>query len=103
MGELRHVAIHVRAPEQVIGFYRDADRLRVVGRPADGRASVSSGGRQHYELLLVAAPAVGDVGSPRQRPYHTAWRVGEGVTALRQAQPRLEAPVSRSMAPPTTA
>lgn len=90
MIELGHVAIRVRDLEQAIRFYRDAVGLREVGRLAGGRAAVLSGGRQHHELLLVAAPAVSEAGSPRQPLYHTAWRVGEGLNALREAKARLE-------------
>jgi catechol 2,3-dioxygenase len=91
MVELGYVAIRVRDLEQGLRFYRDAVGLRVVGRLAGGRAAVLSGGRQHHELLLVAAAALSEAGSPCQPLYHTAWRVGEGLDALREAKTRLDA------------
>lgn len=55
MVELGHVALRVRDLEQSIDFYKQAVGLKLVGRIGGGWAAVLTGGRQHHELLLVAA------------------------------------------------
>jgi catechol 2,3-dioxygenase len=90
MTELGHIALRVRDLDAAVAFYRDAVGLRVVGTLGEGRAAVLTGGRQHHELLLVSAPNL-EPPTPRQPLYHLAWRIGEGLDALRAAKARLDA------------
>ncbi len=90
MVELGHVALRVRDLERSIDFYKQAVGLDLVGRIGGARAALLTGGRQHHELLLVAAPSMDAGASPRQPLYHVAWRVGEGLDALRAAKERLD-------------
>jgi len=90
MVELGHVALRVSELERAIDFYQKAVGLKIVGRIGGGRAALLTGGRQHHELLLAAAPSMDAGASPRQPLYHVAWRVGEGLDALRAAKDRLD-------------
>ena len=90
MVELGHVALRVRELERAIDFYQQAVGLKIVGRIGGDRAALLTGGRQHHELLLVAAPAMHAHASTRQPLYHVAWRVGEGLDDLRAAKDRLD-------------
>ena len=66
MVELGHVALRVRVMERSIDFYKQAVVLKLVGRIGGTRAAVLTGGRQHHELLLVAAPTMDAGASPRK-------------------------------------
>jgi catechol 2,3-dioxygenase len=90
MVELGHVALRVRELERAIDFYRRAVGLTLVGRFGGGRAAVLTGGSQHHELLLVAAPSLEAGKSSSQPLYHVAWKVGLGLDALRAAKGRLD-------------
>lgn len=63
MVELGDVALRVRDLERSVDFYTKVVRLKLTGRVAGGRAALLTGGRQHHELLLVAAPSM-DGASP---------------------------------------
>lgn len=90
--ELGHVVLYVRDLENSLRFYRDALGLDETARLFNGRAAMLTGGRTHHELMLIA---VGDAPGPargrRLGLYHIAWKVGEGLTALRAALERLQA------------
>jgi len=88
MVELGHVALRVRDLEGAINFYQRVVGLKLVGRLRGACAALLTGGRQHHELLLVAAPSLEGV-SPRQPLYHVAWRIGEGLEALASVKDRL--------------
>ena len=90
MVELGHGALRVRDLEWSVDFYSKVVRLRLVGRVAGGRAALLTGGRQHHERLLVAAPSMDESVSPRQPLYHVAWKIGDGLDALRAAKDRLD-------------
>ncbi len=90
MVELGHVALRVRDLDRAIDFYQGTVGLKLVGRIGGGRAALLTGGGQHHELLLAAAPSMDSGASPRQPLYHVAWRVGEGLAALRAAKDRLD-------------
>lgn len=89
MAELGHLALRVRDLGAAVTFYRDAVCLSLVGTIAGGRAALLTSGRAHHEMLLVHSPAI-ESASPRQPLYHTAWRVGEGMDALRETKRRLD-------------
>ena len=97
MVELGHVALRVRNLERCVDFYRKVVGLNLLGRIGSGRAALLTGGRQHHELLLVAAPSMDESVSPRQPLYHVAWKIGDGLDALRAAKDRLDHGVSWSL------
>jgi catechol 2,3-dioxygenase len=90
MLKLGHVALRVRDLEMSVDFYTKVVGLKLLGRIGGGRAALLTGGRQHHELLLVAAPSMGEGVSPRQPLYHVAWKIGDGLDALRAAKDRLD-------------
>jgi len=91
MPELGHVVFYVRSLDESVLFYRDVVGLDLVGRIFGGRAAMLSGGRTHHELLLIE---VGNAPPPppgrRIGLYHTGWKVGESLQALRAARDRVE-------------
>ena len=56
--ELGHLALRVRELERAIDYYQQAVGLKIVGRIGGGRAVLLTGGCQHHELLLAAAPSM---------------------------------------------
>ena len=90
MVKLGHVALRVRDLERAVEFYRSAVGLTLVGRIGGGRAALLTGGSQHHELLLVSVPSMGAQVSARQPLYHVAWKVGDGLDALRSVRERLD-------------
>jgi len=74
MVELGHVALRVRELERAIDFYQRAVGLKIEGRIGGGRAATLTGDRQN---MSSCSPP------PRQPLYHVAWRVSEGLDALR--------------------
>ena len=90
MVKLGHIALRVRDLERAVEFYRSAVGLTLVGRIGGGRAALLTGGSQHHELLLVSVPSMGAQVSARQPLYHVAWKVGDGLDALRSVRERLD-------------
>lgn len=91
MAELAHIVLYVRDLEQSRRFYRDIVGLAPVGTIFDGRAAMLSGGRTHHELLLIeVGNAPGPLQGRRIGLYHTGWKVGESLDALRALKARLE-------------
>lgn len=91
MAELGHVVFYVRDLNRSVDFYRDAVGLSVKGRIFDGRAAMLSGGRTHHELLLIeVGEAPGPLEGRRIGLYHTGWKIGESLDALRAKKAELE-------------
>lgn len=90
MTELAHLVFYVRDLETSVKFYRDVVGLTLKGRIFGGRAAVLTGGRTHHELLLIEVGAApGPLEGHRIGLYHTGWKVGEDLDALRAARDRV--------------
>lgn len=88
---LGHVVFYVRDLAASIAFYRDAVGLSEVGHIFNDRAAMLTGGRTHHELLLIGVGAApGPLTGRRIGLYHTGWKVGEDLDALRETRARLE-------------
>ena len=91
MTELGHVVFYVRDLQRSLDFYRDAVGLAVKGSIFNGRAALLSGGRTHHELLLIeVGNAPGPLQGARIGLYHTGWKIGESLDALRDKKRQLE-------------
>jgi catechol 2,3-dioxygenase len=90
MTNLGHVVLYVRELERSVDFYTRVVGLGLVGRIFRDQAAVLSGGSTHHELLLIE---VGDAPGPltgrRLGLYHTGWKVGDDLAALRAARDRI--------------
>ena len=89
MSELGHVVFYVRDLQASLLFYTEVVGLELQGRIFGGRGALFSGGRTHHELLLIQ---VGDAPGPLQGKriglYHTGWKIGDSLDALRAAYMR---------------
>lgn len=92
MAELGHVVFYVRDLQASLLFYTEAVGLELQGRIFGGRGALLTGGRTHHELLLLQ---VGDAPGPLQGKriglYHTGWKIGDDMQALREAYLRVNA------------
>jgi catechol 2,3-dioxygenase len=92
MTSLGHVVLYVRELNRSVDFYTRIVGLNLGGRIFQDRAAVLSGGATHHELLLIE---VGDAPGPpagrRLGLYHTGWKVGDDLDALRSARDRIAA------------
>lgn len=88
---LGHVVLKVRSLARALPFYRDVLGLREVAR-FRGSMVFFSIGSNHHDLALAE---VGE-GAPGADPaavglYHVAFKVGDGLDALRAMKARLDA------------
>ncbi len=92
MTNLAHVVLYVRNLTPSVAFYTEIVGLSLVGKIFSERAAMLSGGSTHHELLLIE---VGDAPGPltgrRIGLYHTGWKIGEDIAALRSLRDRLQA------------
>ncbi len=90
MSELGHIAMYVRDLHDSVRFYTEAVGLELQGYLFGGRGALLSGGRTHHELLLIG---VGNAPGPQRGRriglYHTGWKVGDDLAALRQVYKRV--------------
>lgn len=90
MSELGHVVFYVRDLQTSLLFYTELVGLELQGRIFGGRGALLSGGRTHHELLLLQ---VGDAQGPLQGKriglYHTGWKIGDSLDALKDAYLRV--------------
>ncbi|MBW9258700.1 MAG: VOC family protein [Candidatus Thiodiazotropha sp. (ex. Lucinisca nassula)] len=90
MIELGHVALYVKDLQVSTAFYSAVLGLQAQGEIFGGKGVMFSGGRTHHELLLIE---VGEVPTPLQGRrtglYHVGWKVGNDLSALKQALDRL--------------
>jgi len=92
MTELGHVVFYVRDLQRSRDFYTQAVGLEVQAELFGGQAVMLTGGSTHHELLLIeVGNAPGPLQGRRIGLYHVAWKLGEGLAALRQARDRLQA------------
>ncbi len=92
MTELGHVVFYVRDLQRSREFYTQAVGLEVQAELFAGQAVMLTGGSTHHELLLIeVGNAPGPLQGRRIGLYHVAWKLGEGLEALRQARDRLQA------------
>lgn len=90
MSELGHVVFYVRNLQDSLNFYSLAVGLKLQGTIFGGNAALLSGGRSHHELLLIqVGNAPGPLQGRRIGLYHTGWKVGDGLDALRRVYQRL--------------
>ena len=89
MSELGHVVFYVRDLQASLLFYTEVVGLELQGRIFGGRGALLSGGRTHHELLLIQ---VGDAPGPLQGKriglYHTGWKIGDSLDALKESYMR---------------
>ena len=91
MAELGHVVLYVRDLDKSSAFYSEVVGLRRIGLIFDNRGALFSGGRTHHELLLLQiGEAPGPLQGKRLGLYHTGWKVGESLDALREVLQRAE-------------
>lgn len=90
MSELGHVVFYVRDLQASLLFYSELVGLELQGRIFGRRGALLSGGRTHHELLLIQ---VGDAQGPLQGKriglYHTGWKIGDSLDALKDAYLRV--------------
>jgi len=90
VSELGHVVFYVRDLQTSLPFYTELAGLELQGRIFGGRGALLSGGRTHHELLLLQ---VGDAQGPLQGKriglYHTGWKIGDSLDALKEAYLRV--------------
>jgi catechol 2,3-dioxygenase len=90
MTTLGHVVLYVRELNRSVDFYTKVVGLGLSGRIFQDRAAVLSGGSTHHELLLIeVGDAPGPLAGRRLGLYHTGWKVGEDLAALRAARDRI--------------
>ena len=90
MSELGHVVLYVRDLHASLKFYTKAVGLELQGYVFAGRGALLSGGRTHHELLLIkVGDAPGPLRGKRIGLYHTGWKVGDDLAALRDVYKRV--------------
>ncbi|MCG8016478.1 MAG: VOC family protein [Candidatus Thiodiazotropha sp. 'RUGA'] len=90
MIELGHVALYVKNLQASTEFYSAVLGLQAQGAMFGGKGVMFSGGRTHHELLLIeVGEAPGPLQGRRTGLYHVGWKVGNDLSALKQALDRL--------------
>lgn len=88
---LGHAVVRVRSLERSLPFYREVLGLREVARHGEDMAFLSFGDSHHDLALLQVGEAAAKADPRAVGLHHLAFKVGDGLAALRDWRDRLQA------------